>query len=94
MTNWFAKIQQFVASQLLITSLQMRPDSKMAELSQDELEVIRAHPLRKGLGNFRTTFKSRYLKRENANVTEVLDQLTSENSDRGEEDYSRVLQAS
>ena len=90
MINWFVKIKQFVSSQL-ITSLQMRSDLKMTELSQNELKVIRAHSLKKSLGNFRTTFKSRYLKRENANVTEVLDQLTSKNSDRGEEDYSRVL---
>jgi hypothetical protein len=56
----------------------------MAELSQNELKAIKAHPVRTGLETFRTTFISRYLKSENANVTEVVDQLTSEASDRRE----------
>ena len=64
----------------------------MAELSQEELKVIRAHPVRKGLETFRTTFNSRYLKKERANLTEVIDQLTSEEPDRGEDDYSRASQ--
>ncbi|MCJ1251250.1 hypothetical protein MMC30_008481 [Trapelia coarctata] len=58
----------------------------MAELSQNELEAIKAYPVRTGLETFRTTFISRYLKSENANVTEVVDQLTSEASDRREKD--------
>jgi len=56
----------------------------MAELSQNELKAIKAHPVRTGLETFHTTFISRYLKSENANVTEVVDQLTSEASDRRE----------
>lgn len=56
----------------------------MAGLSQNELKAIRAHPLRKGLETFHTTFKSRYLKGEYVNLTEIVDQLTSETSDTGE----------
>ena len=56
----------------------------MAELSQNELKAITAHPVRKGLESFRTTFASRYLRSKNADVTEVVDRLTSEASDRGE----------
>ena len=56
----------------------------MAGLSQNELKAIRAHPLRKGLETFCTTFKSRYLKSEDVNLTEIIDQLTSEASDTGE----------
>lgn len=56
----------------------------MAGLLQNELKAIRAHPLRKGLESFRTTFKSRYLKSEDVNLTEIVDQLTSEASDTGE----------
>ncbi len=55
----------------------------MAGLSQNELKAIRAHPLRKGLEAFRTTFKSRYLKSEDVGLTEIVDQLTSEASDTG-----------
>lgn len=57
----------------------------MAGLSQNELKAIRAHPLRKGLETFRTTFKSRYLKSEDVNLTEIVDLLTSGASDTGEE---------
>ena len=62
----------------------------MAELSQNELKAIRSHPLKKGLKNFRTTFKSRYLKSESSNVTEVVDRLTSEAPDGGKKDWSQV----
>ena len=65
----------------------------MAELSQDELEAIGSHPLEKGLKPFRATFKSRYLKSASANVTEVVDQLTSEEHAGGEADYSQFLQS-
>lgn len=50
-------------------------------LSQNELKAIRAHPVRKGLETFRTTFKSVYL---NVNLAEIVDQLTSEVSGTGE----------
>lgn len=60
----------------------------MAKLSQEELNFMRAHPIRKGLEPFRTTFKSRYLEKERANLTEVVDQLTSGESDGGEDDSS------
>ena len=65
----------------------------MAGLSQNDVKAIRAHPLRKGLEAFRTTFKSRYLKRGDVNLTEIIDHLTSEASDTGEEtiDGSRRL---
>ena len=56
----------------------------MAGLSQNELEAIRTHPLRKELESFRTTFNSKYLKSEDVNLTEIVDQLTSEASDTGE----------
>ncbi len=56
----------------------------MAGLSQNELKAIRTHPLRKGLETFRTTFNSKYLKSEDVNLTEIVDQLTSEASDTGE----------
>ena len=55
----------------------------MAGLSQNELKAIRAHPLKKGLETFRTTFNSKYLKGEDVNLTEIVDQLTSEASDTG-----------
>ncbi|KAI9715639.1 MAG: hypothetical protein M1812_005791 [Candelaria pacifica] len=58
----------------------------MTELSQNELAAIKAHPVRRELDAFRETFKSRYLKCENASVTEVIDQLTSGASDGGEKD--------
>lgn len=58
----------------------------MAGLSQNELKAITAHPLRKGLETFRTTFKSRYLKSEDLNLTEIVDLLTSDASDTGEKD--------
>ena len=64
----------------------------MAELPQNELEAIRSHPLKKVLKQFRTTFKSKYLKSKNVNVTEVVDRLTSEASDGGEVDYSQFPQ--
>ena len=51
-------------------------------LLQNELKAIRAHPLRKGLENFCTTFESGYL---NVNLAESVDQLTSEVSGTGEE---------
>ena len=60
------------------------PCQKMAGLSQNELEAIRAHPLGKGLKAFRTTFKSRYLKNEDVNLAEIVDQLTSVASDTGD----------
>jgi len=56
----------------------------MAELSQNELKAIKAHPARTALETFRTTIISRYLKSENANVTEVVDQLTFKASNRRE----------
>ena len=62
----------------------------MAGLSPDELKAIRAHSLKKGLENFRLSFTSEHLTGKNANVTEVIDQLTSEASGRGKEKYSRV----
>ncbi|KAL8906150.1 MAG: hypothetical protein Q9207_002183 [Kuettlingeria erythrocarpa] len=58
----------------------------MAELLQNELEAIGAHPLRKELDTFRTTFKSRYPTSEDVNLTEIVKQLTSEASDPGETD--------
>ena len=58
----------------------------MAELSQDELEAIRSHPLEKGLNHFRTTFKTRYPKSESANLTEIVDRLISEAPDGGKKD--------
>ncbi|KAL2050313.1 hypothetical protein ABVK25_009421 [Lepraria finkii] len=58
----------------------------MAELSQDELEAIRSHPLEKGLNHFRTTFKTRYPKSESANLTEIVDRLISEAPDGGARD--------
>lgn len=61
----------------------------MAELSQNELKAIRSNPLKKGLKHFRTNFKSRYLNTASANVTEVVDRLTSEASDGGEVDHSK-----
>ena len=63
----------------------------MAGLSQNELKAIRAHPLKKGLETFRTTFKSRYLKSEDVNLTEIVDQLTSEASDTGEWTIHRFM---
>ena len=44
----------------------------MAELSQNELKAIRSHPLENGLQAFRTK------NLESANVTEVVERLTSE----------------
>ncbi|KAL8669127.1 MAG: hypothetical protein Q9168_006267 [Polycauliona sp. 1 TL-2023] len=58
----------------------------MVGLSQNELKAIRAHPLRKGLETFRTTFRSSYLKSEDVNLTEIVDQLTSEASGTGGKD--------
>ncbi|KAL2059014.1 hypothetical protein ABVK25_000306 [Lepraria finkii] len=58
----------------------------MAELSQDELEAIRSHPLKKGLNHFRTTFKTKYPKSESANLTEIVDRLISEAPDGGARD--------
>ena len=66
----------------------------MAELSQNELKAIRSHPLKKGLKHFRATFKSRHLKTADANVTEVVDRLTSEASDGGEVGHSKFPQCS
>lgn len=60
-----------------VSSLQQR----RLRLSQNELKAIRAHPLKKGLETFRTTFKSRYLKSEDVNLTEIVNQLTSEASE-------------
>lgn len=56
----------------------------MAELLQNELKVIKAHSVKTGLETFHMTFILRYLKSENANVTEVVDQLTFKVSDRCE----------
>lgn len=62
----------------------------MAGLSPDELKAIMAHTLKKGLESFRLTFRSEHLTGKNANVTEVIDKLTSEASNRGKEKYPRV----
>ncbi len=64
----------------------------MAELSQEELKGIRAHPVGEGLETFRTKFKSRFLKKERASLAEAVDQLTSADSDKGEDGYSPVSQ--
>ena len=48
----------------------------MVGLSRNEPKAIRAHPTGKGLGAFCTTFKSRYLKIEDVNLAEIVDQLT------------------
>ena len=64
----------------------------MTELSEDELKLVRAHPLNEDLGNFRTVFQSRYV-RENTNVKEVVDRLTTEAFDNGKgfnSDYLKV----
>ena len=53
----------------------------MTELSQDELQLIRAHPLSKDLETFRATFQSRF---GNTNVKEVINKLTTETPDKGE----------
>ena len=73
-------------------SLQKHLTENMAEFPQNELKAIRSDPLKKGLKQFRTTFKSKYLKSKSPNVTEVVDQLTSEASDGGEVDYSQFPQ--
>jgi len=78
-SNWFV-LRQPSRRTLTATA----PCLNMAGLSQNELKAIRAHPLRKGLEAFRTTFKSRYLKSEDVNLTEIVDQLTSQVSDTGE----------
>jgi len=62
----------------------------MAELSQDELEVIGAHPLGKSLEEFRATFETRYVKAENATVTEAVHSFVTKASDRGEESNLRL----
>lgn len=56
----------------------------MADLSQDELQAITDHPVGKGLETLRTIFGSRYLKSKDADVTEVVDRLTSGVSNKGE----------
>lgn len=53
----------------------------MAGLSQDE---INAHLLGKRFKTFRTTFESKYLKNENVDLAEIVDQFTSKASDAGE----------
>ncbi|MCJ1281514.1 hypothetical protein MMC26_000834 [Xylographa opegraphella] len=58
----------------------------MAELAQSEIEAIAAHPIGKGLDDFRTTFASKYLTSQNVDVTDVVNRLTSEAADRGEKD--------
>ena len=66
----------------------------MAGLSQNELKTIRANPMRKELDTFRTTFKTNYLTSENANLTDIVDQLTSEASNTSERiilEYTRSL---
>lgn len=73
--------------------LQKRLTENMAELSQNELMAIGSHSLKEELKPFRTTFKSLYLKSASANVTEVVDQLTSEEHAGGEVDYSQFLQS-
>ena len=60
-------------------------------LLQNELKAIRAHPLRKGLEAFRTTFKSGYL---NVNLAEIVDQLTPEVSGTDEELFRALLSRS
>ena len=62
----------------------------MAELSQEELQAIRSHPLTEDLRLFYTTFKSRYLESTSANVTELVDRLLSEAPDEGKKNCSRV----
>lgn len=57
----------------------------MAELSTNEKIAVRAHCLKDGLKDFRATFTSRFLSGKNPNVTEAVDQLPSEASDRGKE---------
>ena len=85
MTNCFAKnpSSRCVTMQAFIFIV-AAPSYSMVELSQNELKAIAAHSVRKGLETFRTTFASRYLRSENADVTEVVDRLTSEAFDRGE----------
>ena len=55
----------------------------MARLSQNELKTIRDHPLKIRLESFRATIRSRYIKSEDVNLTEIVDQLMSEASDTG-----------
>ena len=85
MTNYFAKnpSSRCVTMQAFIFIV-AAPSYSMVEFSQNELKAIAAHPVRKGLETFRTTFASRYFRSENADVTEVIDRLTSEAFDRGE----------
>ena len=83
MTNLFAKnrLNRRVATLSIFTAAVSYPN--MAGLSQNEFKAIRVHPLKIGLENFRATIRSRYIKSEDVNVTEIVDQLTSEASDTG-----------
>ena len=65
----------------------------MAGLSQNVLKAIRTHPLRKGFEILRMTFKSKYLKSEEVNLTETVDQLTPGASDTGEGTTSLFMEA-
>lgn len=84
MTNQLAKNPSNRRVATLSSFTAAAPCLNMAGLSQNELKAIRAHPMRNGLKTFRTTFKSRYLKSENVNLTEIVDLLTSEASNTGE----------
>ena len=68
------------------------PYENMAELSSNELKAVIAHPIGKGLDTSLTKFRSRYLKSEKPNVTEIADQFTSEALDGGKKYRSRVQQ--
>ena len=58
----------------------------MAELSQNDLNAIKSHPLtREGLEDFSTTFKSKYPNSGSGDATAAVDQLTSKSLDAGEE---------
>ncbi len=86
--GWVAKTQttrnksrrSFQAASLL-----RRLELGMAQRTQDELKVIRAYPVGTSLDNFRTTFISRFRKRNNENLIDIVDRLTSRASDRGAE---------
>jgi len=56
----------------------------MTKFLQNELKVIRAQSLREKLEAFCTTFKSRYFKSEDLNLTEIVDQLMFSVSDTDE----------
>jgi hypothetical protein len=56
----------------------------MIKFSQNEQEAIAAYSVGKELETFRTRFHARYSTDEDANVAEVIDQITSEAFDRGE----------